>query len=550
MKMTITTLLKKNVLLTLATLLSVSLIAHADRAVAKSSTSKKPNIIYILTDDQRYDELGIMNPLLDTPHMDSLANEGVHFKNAFVTTALCSPSRATILTGQYANTHGIVDNNAPIREGTIFFPSYLQKAGYETAFLGKWHMGAQGDAPMPGFDKWISFAGQGHYYPEIGNGLTAKINIDGKRVDQKGYITDELTDYAINWLETRKSKKPFFLYFSHKAVHSDFRPAQRHVKQYEGQTVKLPANMADTEENYRGKPRWVKDQRSSWHGVDFPYHSARDIGVYKMEYHRTLSAVDDSIGRVRAWLKKNNLEENTVIMLMGDNGFLFGEHGLIDKRNAYEESMRVPLLVMGPGFEKGKVVQEVVANLDIAPTMLDIAGLKSPAQFQGRSFKKLANGEGLKKPWNNEFAYEYFWEYNFPQTPTTFAVRTDRYKLIQYHGVWDREELYDIVNDPTEMENLIEHADLLEVKIRLRNRIFELSANSQNEHVVPYTQRRSRGATFRDTTAVKAANFPAEWLRTGEEPPFSLYADLLPDSPNKKAMLKKLIENRGNESKQ
>jgi arylsulfatase A-like enzyme len=256
----------------------------------------RPNIIFILTDDQRYDELGILNPLLDTPNMDAIANEGIHFKNAFVTTALCSPSRATILTGQYANTHGVVDNNAPLRKGTIFFPSYLQQAGYKTGFIGKWHMGHTGDAPQPGFDKWISFTGQGTYYPTLPNGGTATLNVDGKRVNQKGYITDELTDYALEWLDSLQSDKPFFLYLSHKAVHSDFNPAERHRDQYTGKSVKLPDNMANTEENYRGKPRWVKDQRSSWHGVDFPYHSTLDVAEYKMRYHRTISAVDESLG--------------------------------------------------------------------------------------------------------------------------------------------------------------------------------------------------------------------------------------------------------------
>ncbi len=486
-------------------------------AVQSSFSQSKPNIIYILTDDQRYDELGILNPLLDTPNMNAIAENGVHFKNAFVTTALCSPSRATILTGQYANTHGVVDNNAQLPEGTIFFPSYMQDAGYQTGFIGKWHMGDQGDNPQPGFDKWVSFEGQGNYYPELSDGSIAQLNIDGTQVDQKGYITDELTDYAIDWLDTVDKEKPFFLYFSHKAVHADFYPAERYENQYADKQVELPENMADTPENYRGKPRWVKDQRSSWNGVDFPYHSTLDVGEYKMRYHRTLTAVDDSIGRVQEWLKENGLAENTIVMLMGDNGFMFGEHGLIDKRNAYEESMRVPLLAMGPGFEKGKVVEEVVANLDIAPTILEIAGIERPEQFQGRSFTKLGSGAELDEPWNNEFAYEYFWEYDFPQTPTTFAVRTDKYKLIQYHGIWDREELYDMVNDSTEMNNLADDPDMIEVKVALRKRIYALSANTGGEHVVPYTERTHSGYRFRDKTAIRAADFPKEWLRTGAE---------------------------------
>lgn len=519
-----------------AFLLLVSLTASA----CAQQEAEKPNIIYILTDDQRYDELGILNPLLETPNMDAIASEGIHFRNAFVTTALCSPSRATILTGQYANTHGVVDNNAPIREGTIFFPSYLQDAGYKTGFFGKWHMGGEGDDPKPGFDKWVSFAGQGNYYPITESGDVAILNVDGEHVEQKGYITDELTDYVIEWLDTINHEEPFFLYFSHKAVHANFEPAERHKNQYDGKHVKLPDNMADTPENYKGKPRWVKDQRSSWHGVDFPYHSTLDVGQYKMEYHRTLSAVDDSIGRVQKWLEENGLAENTIIMLMGDNGFMFGEHGLIDKRNAYEESMRVPLIAIGPGFEGGKVVNEVVANLDIAPTILDIAGIDSPDHFQGRSFRKLANGEPMTEPWNNEFAYEYFWEYNFPQTPTTFAVRTDKYKLIQYHGVWDREELYDIVNDPQEMTNLADDPALLETKVYLRKRLYALSANTHGEHVVPYTERKSIGSTYRHVDDIEAADFPKEWLRTGDE--VDLNQGHIPDSPEKFENLRRAAE--------
>lgn len=516
------------------TLIILSFVFISSHALA----ADKPNIIYILTDDQRYDELGFMNPLLETPNMNSIAENGVHFKNAFVTTALCSPSRATILTGQYANTHGVVDNNAPIPEGTEFFPKHMQNVGYNTGFVGKWHMGNQSDQPQAGFDKWISFEGQGEYYPELKDGSIAKLNIDGTRVDQKGYITDELTDYAIEWLDSLDKEEPFFLYFSHKAVHADFEPAPRHENQYEGKAVSLPDNMADTPENYQGKPRWVKDQRSSWHGVDFPYHSTLDIGEYKMLYHRTLTAVDDSIGRLQQWLADNNLAENTIIILMGDNGFMFGEHGLIDKRNAYEESMRVPLLAMGPGFEKGKTVEEVVANLDIAPTLLEIAGAERPAQFQGRSFKKLGSGEQLDEPWNNEFAYEYFWEYDYPQTPTTFAVRTDKYKLIQYHGIWDLEELYDMKNDPTEMHNLIHDPDMIEVIVNLRKRIYALSGNPDGAHVVPYTERKNSGSRFRDSTAIKGADFPKEWLRNGDE--VDLREADIDDSPEKHKMMEAL----------
>lgn len=482
--------------------------------------AKRPNIIYILTDDQRYDEFGKMNPILDTPNMDRLANEGVHFKNAFVTTSLCSPSRATILTGQYMHTHGIVDNNTAFREGTKFFPEYLQKAGYATAFIGKWHMGGHSDAPQPGFDHWVSFAGQGHYLP-VEHGKQNVLNVDGKHVNQKGYITGELTDYAMDWLKNGREKdKPFFLYLSHKAVHSNFTPEDKHKTRYAGVKIPVPASQANTPKNYKNKPMWVKNQRNSWHGVDFPYHSDLNVQEYKRRYHRALASVDDSIGVMLKYLKDEGLLDNTVVMLMGDNGFMFGEHGLIDKRNAYEESMRVPLLVFGPGVvEKGKVVDEVVANLDIAPTILDLAGVERPPQFEGKSFVPLAEGKPLPKgeKWRDNFVYEYYWEYNYPHTPSTFAIRGDRYKYIQYYGVWDTEELYDLKNDPKEMNNLIENPKYVGVVADLRHKLYEKLTNRDGEHKIGYSERIGFGAVLRNRNGAKAAEFPEFWLRNPED---------------------------------
>ncbi len=502
---------------------TVLVISSYATAAGQDKLKAKPkNVIYILTDDQRYDELGFMNPVINTPNMDRLAKEGVHFKNAFVTTALCSPSRASILTGQYMHNHGVVDNNKPPREGTIFFPQYLQKAGYKTALVGKWHMGEKAsgqrrlDDPQPGFDHWVSFAGQGHYYPVVRNGRTNKININGVLVNQKGYITDELTDYAIDWLDSLNSEQPFFLYLSHKAVHANFAPAKRHVNQYAGKTIPVPLSQADTEENYNGKPMWVKNQRNSWHGVDFPYHSSLDVQAYKMQYHRALSAVDESLGRVLAWLEKNGHADDTIVMLMGDNGFMFGEHGLIDKRNAYEESMRVPLLAWGTGLREGHVVENIAANIDIAPTVLDVAGVDSPSQFEGRSLYPLARGETVDV-WREDLLYEYYWEFNYPSTPTTFALRTDDYKFISYHGIWDTEELYDMKRDPKEMNNLINDVKYAKIVAELRHKLFSRLDTAQNGLVVPYTEKFSRGAVFREGERSKAAEFPKEWLRDGTE---------------------------------
>jgi N-acetylglucosamine-6-sulfatase len=414
---------------------------------------KPRSVVFVLSDDHRYDAMSFLgHQFAKTPWMDSMAQHGVHLKNALVTTSLCSPSRASILTGLYTFRHRVIDNNRLAPKGTIFFPQYLQKAGYATAFIGKWHMGGESDAPRPGFDHWVSFPGQGKYLPPRPN---YTLRVDGRRVKQKGYITDELTDYAIAWLEKQKpAEKPFFLYLSHKAVHANFTPAKRHAGKFANLPFQRPASEANTEANYAGKPRWLRDQRNSWHGVDFPYHSDLDIEKYYKSYCETLCGVDDSLGRVLGQLEKMGVEKETLVIYMGDNGFLFGEHGLIDKRVAYETSIRVPMLMQCPElFKGGTVVEEAVANIDVAPTILEAMGLATPPHMDGRSFLPLARGE--KTPWRDYFLYVYYWEKNFPHSPTVFSLRGDRYKYITYYGLWDQDELYDLQKDPGETRNLI-----------------------------------------------------------------------------------------------
>src|SRR4029079_15682315 len=400
-------------------------------------------------------------------NLDRIAQRGVHLKNAFVTTSLCSPSRATILTGLYAHQHHVVDNNSPIPPGTVFFPQYLQKGGYQTALIGKWHMGEDSGGPQPGFDRWVSFKGQGSYLPSP-DGL----NVDGKPVPQKGYITDELTHYALDWLKGRDRSRPFFLYLSHKGVHAEFIPAARHTGTLASPRLQPPASQAYAAEDEAQRPRWVRDQRNSWHGVSYPYNSRLDITDYFEQYAETLRGVDDSVGRVVEYLTSEHLLESTLIIYMGDNGFAFGEHGLIDKRTAYEESMRVPMLAHCPElFKGGTIVEKMVANIDIAPTILEAAGLRAPSKWDGRSFLALAQGKPT--PWRSELLYEYYWERNFPQTPTVHALRGDRYKFIRYHGVWDMDELYDLKNDPQELHNLIFSATHQSMAEDMRARLFQ-----------------------------------------------------------------------------
>ena len=458
------------------------------------------NVIFVLVDDLRFDALGIMgHPWLETPNIDALARAGVVMRKAFVTTALCSPSRASILTGQYAHRHRVVDNNNPVPPGTTFFPQHLQRAGYETAFIGKWHMGGESDAPQPGFDRWVSFRGQGTYLPGK-NGL----NVDGRAVPQRGYITDELTDFALEWLKARDGRRPFFMYLSHKAVHSEFIPAERHKGRYAGRPFTPPKTMADTPENYAGKPMWVRNQRNSWHGVDFPYHSDLDIAEYYRRYAETLLAVDDSMGRIVSLLRERGMMDDTIVMFMGDNGFAFGEHGLIDKRTAYEASMRVPLLMSGGGLPAGGTVDEVVANIDIAPTVLEAAGLAAP-EMDGRSVLPLARGERV--PWRDTLLYEYYWERNFPHTPALHAVRGSQYKYIRYYGIWDTDELYDLQADPDETRNLIRDPAHRGTVTRLNAQLFQTLSDTGGLYI-PLAPDRGGAQNLRRRAGAKEADFP------------------------------------------
>jgi N-acetylglucosamine-6-sulfatase len=474
----------------------------------RTAASKPKNILVVLTDDHRYDALGFMKAqdFGDTPTLDRLAREGTHFRNAFVTTALCSPSRASIFTGLYAHQHKVVDNNHPIPPSLIFYPQYLQQAGYDTAFIGKWHMGSEGDDPQPGFDHWVSFKGQGTYMPSA-NGL----NVDGKRVPQKGYITDELTDYAIDWIEKRDGKRPWMMHLAHKAVHAEFMPAPRHAGRYDKETFRYPENMKP---GVPGRPMWVENQRNSWHGVDYAYHGTLDIADYYKRYMETLLAVDEGLARIMDLLEKRGELDDTLILYLGDNGFMFGEHGLIDKRTAYEESMRIPMIARCPSlFPAGSTVEAVVANIDIAPTMLAAAGLEAPDHMAGSDFLPLACDP--KAPWRNEFLYEYYWERNFPQTPTVHALREDRYKYIHFHGIWDLDELYDLAADPQENNNLLAQPGHEDLAQRLSGNLFRILEQTDGMQI-PLSADSGGRNELRNTKGEGQAPFPPSFFRPAQ----------------------------------
>lgn len=460
------------------------LIGFSSPAASWAQNESEPaveNVVFILSDDHRYDLMGFMDQApdwLETPHMDRLAAEGVHLRNAFVSTSLCSPSRASILTGQYMHRHRVVDNQRAVPEGTVFFPSYLQDKGVETAFVGKWHMGHDDDSPRPGFDHWVSFVGQGEYF-------NPTLNINGTRRAFEGYNADLMASQAIDWLSNeRPADRPFFLYLSFKAVHYPFQPPERHADRYHGKPIPYPQTMANTERNYRTAPRWVRDRRYSIHGIDhmetgaFDNDPVPDFDDLYWDFCETVHALDENVGRVLDCLDENGLAENTLLLYMGDNGFHLGEHGFYDKRDAYETSIRVPMLARAPGLvQAGSVVESMVQNIDVASTVMEALGVPVPGnlppehRMDGRSFLPLLQGKSI--PWRDHILYEYHWEWNFPATPTLFAIRTDRYKYVYHHGTWDIDAFYDLQEDPIERHNLIDVPAYKERMLELRTQLFE-----------------------------------------------------------------------------
>ena len=460
--------------------MGLALLALLVTAFAASAQQPR-NVIIILSDDHRYDFMSFVKgapPFLQTPNFDRMAAGGLHIANAFVTTSLCSPSRASILTGQYAHRHGVVDNTSGIPEGTVFFPLLLQQAGWSTAYIGKWHMGEDKDDPRPGFDYWVSFRGQGVY-------VDPTLNINGQRRQIKGYTTDVLTDQALAYLDRARSdkNKPFFMILGHKAVHAEFVPAPRHAGKYADAVIPYPATMAKTEANLRDQPNWVKAQRYSWHGVDYAYHGQFDFDTFYRRYAETTLALDESVGRVLDYVQKNGLANNTLVIYMSDNGFSLGEHGLIDKRHAYEESIRIPMIAWGPGMvPAGARAEDMVRNIDIAPTILELAGVQPTRPVDGRSVLPVLRGQRVSAA--GEFLYEYYWEHAFPHTPTTFALRGDRFKYIYYHGVWDRQELFDLQTDPQERFNLVDLPAYQDTMRTMRDRLWT-RLQSENAMRVP-----------------------------------------------------------------
>jgi arylsulfatase A-like enzyme len=419
------------------------------------AAERKPNFVYVFTDDQRWDALGVVQreqgekarfPWLKTPHLDRLAAEGIRFRNAFVVNSLCAPSRATLVTGQYGHVNGVVNNHTPHPEGNLSLPALLQPAGYVSAYVGKWHHDGQ-SGKRPGFDYSASFVGQGKYFD-------CPIEVNGVATPTKGFIDDVTTGYAADFIRDNKDH-PFLLILGFKTCHGPFTPPPRHEKTYAGAEARRTPNLG-LRAPYRPAAAGPGGAKGNAGAADSPT-APTNLGMF-----RGITAIDDNVGKLLDLLDELKLADDTVFCFSSDNGYYLGEHGLGDKRSAYEEALRVPMLVRYPRLvAKGRTDDRIVLNVDPAATFPDLAGLPVPTAMHGRSWKPLLEGQA-DVPWRDSFFYCYFFERGYA-TPTMTAVRTQDAKLIRYPGHDDWTEMFDLRADPYETKNLAAdpaHAEL------------------------------------------------------------------------------------------
>lgn len=438
--------------------LPLAWLGLAECAAAGATAAARPNVVFVITDDQRHDLLGLAgHPVAKTPHIDRIGREGVWCRNFFTVTPLCSPSRASFLTGLYPHTHRVINNDKlgldVISHTLMTWPRQLREAGYETAFIGKWHMGLD-DSRRPGFDRWLSFKGQGIYIDGV-------VNDDGLPRQLTGYMTDYLNEQAVAFVRKARSK-PFALVVSHKAVHIPYLPAPRHEQLYADYhfTPRPPA-----EDDVPNKPIMTRlvprvDHLALEGVAPEPAEPrrgrGRDPASVARDQLRCLASVDEGVGQLYAALRESGQLDRTVFVYTSDNGYLMGEHGVIDqKRWAYEPSIRVPLLIRYPALiAPGSVREQLVLNIDLAPTLLELAGVKSIVPMHGQSLVPLLRDAA--RPGRVSFLAEYFLEKVGPRVATWQAIRTQRWKYIRFPGETAAyDELYDLQTDPNEERNLI-----------------------------------------------------------------------------------------------
>jgi arylsulfatase A-like enzyme len=477
--------------------------AASDGDLAESA---RPNILFIMSDDHGAQAIGAYGSVLnETPNIDRIASEGVRFTNCFVTNAICGPSRACILTGKYSHENGFYRNGNRFDGSQVTVPKLLREVGYETAMIGKWHLGTD----PTGFDHWDILRGQGPYY-------NPRMRRNGEAVDRVGYTTDLITDLAIEWMaRERDSEKPFFLMLHHKAPHRNWQPGPDHLGDFDGVTLPEPPTLFDTWEG-RGSASSLQEMTIAEHLSDFDLkltppgnlteeqlatwnaaYDAKNAAFreddpqgrdrvrwmyqrYVKDYLRCVASVDDGVGRVLDWLDESGLSENTVVLYTSDQGWFLGEHGWYDKRWMYEESLRTPLLVRWPGtIEPGRADEAIVSNVDFAPTFLEIAGAsrrlpaeRLPDDLHGRSLVSVFRGE-RPEDWRTSFYYHYYEHPAVHAVHKHYGVRTDRYKLIHFYrlGEW---ELYDLREDPDEMRNVADDPAFAEIRRSLEGELRRL----------------------------------------------------------------------------
>ncbi len=477
-----------------------------------AATARPPNVVVIFTDDHAYAALsayGDPRKLLSTPNLDRIAAGGTRFDRCLVPNSICGPSRATVLTGKYSHANGFLTNQRGRFDASqTTFPKLLQAAGYQTAVIGKWHLVSD----PTGFDHWHILPGQGVYY-------NPPMIRDGVRVKHAGYVTDIITDLSLEWLKKRDPAKPFLLMCQHKAPHREWEPALRHLGHDGDRTYPEPATLFDDQAGrssaikshdmsiaktmtprdlkLKPPPNLTDDQRQVWEAYYGPRNAAMTAksltgpDLLRWKYNRYLhdylgcvKAVDESAGRVLDYLDAAGLAENTIVVYASDQGFYLGEHGWFDKRWAFEESLRTPLLVRWPGVAKpGSTCPAITSTVDLAPTILEAAGVKLPAGLHGRSLKPLLQGE-TPTDWRTSFYYHYYENPGPHDVPKHYGVITDRYKLLHFyearHGYW---ELYDRQADPTERTNVLGKPGYVEVEATLRAELARL----RKELAVPAT---------------------------------------------------------------
>lgn len=489
---------------------------------------EQTNFLFIITDDHAYQAISAYDKkLINTPNIDRLADEGMLFKKAFVTNSICSPSRAVALTGKFSHLNSVRDNLDVFDTLQVTFPKLLQKNGYETAIFGKWHLKSK----PKGFDYWEVLPDQGHYYhPSL-------LTVNGIK-STKGYVTDIITERAINYLDSiRNTDKPFMLMYNHKAPHRQWWPAMQDLEEFKDHKIPIPESLFDDYKtkskasldaemriadhmalsadnkihpevlkklNYKEFLDWYEssyverfnrlnsEEQKKWENVygriNSEFESLNPKGKaltlwkyqrYLEDYLGVIKSVDRNIGRVLDYLDDSGLSENTMVIYTSDQGFFLGEHGWFDKRFMYEESFRTPLLIRYPNKIKQKSVNnDLVQNIDFAPTILDIAGVEIPKEMQGKSLVPLFENDNGN--WRDALYYHYYEYPGIHMVKRHYGVRTDRYKLIRFYYDIESWELYDLEKDPKEMNNIYGNSNYKEVQIELHKKLEELRAKYQD----------------------------------------------------------------------